>query len=252
MTSDQHEPSETAHRPGHVADLWRGLRIGGASNARGRCARSRRQANESATIHARSPVMGLERYCETGLSTQGPIAVTAIPQRLPRGVRALKPLLPRSGRRTSRGHAGGRSSADVGGEPHPAGGVLVDQRLEGQIDADFLVGLHERRAGLRATEYEKLRRPQRHSCRGGSGVVIDAGENGHALGPYLGLERVHRFLRSEGARNSLQSVRRHDTSSSWVRSRYGPGFVGPVLSGSWRSRNPPSAPKGGVRFSAAG
>src|SRR5215831_6093428 len=49
------------------------------------------------------------------------------------------------------------------GQPNLAIRILPDQRLQWQVDADGLVGLHQRRARLGVAEHEHLGRPQRQA-----------------------------------------------------------------------------------------
>ncbi len=98
-----------------------------------------------------------------------------------RGVRAPRPSRPRAWRPPRRGRPAGDPARIVNGEPDLAGGVLIDQSLQGQVEADRLAFLHERRAGLGGAEDEQLGRPLRHSDCGGSRGMVDPREHGHAL-----------------------------------------------------------------------
>jgi hypothetical protein len=117
--------------------------------------------------------------------------------------------------------------ADVGAEPmalrnparvvvgksHFAGGILVDQHLQGQIDAYDLIGLHQRCAAARVAKNEQLSRPQRHADSRRASRMIDPREHGQPLRLNLGFEPIHGLLGSVIAGDGRQSVYRHGASS---------------------------------------
>ena len=63
------------------------------------------------------------------------------------------------------------------GEPHFASGILVYQRLQGQIDAGDLVRLHQWGAAARVAKNQKFSRAQLHADGGGTCRMIDAREH---------------------------------------------------------------------------
>src|ERR1700733_8784821 len=97
----------------------------------------------------------------------------------------------------------------VVGNPRLPGGVLPDQDLEGQIDADGLLRLHQRRAAFGVAEDQEIGRVEAQTDRSGAGRMIDMGEFCQALAFYLRLEPVHRFHWPVLARYGYQSLCGH-------------------------------------------
>jgi hypothetical protein len=108
--------------------------------------------------------------------------------------------------------ASGKPARLVIGEPGLAGFVLPDKRLERQIDADRLCGLHQRCAGAWIAEDDDLGGSQRHSdlCR--SRRVVDAREDRYATACDRGSDAVHRLLWSMAAWADCHSNRCHARS----------------------------------------
>src|SRR5258708_3640629 len=108
----------------------------------------------------------------------------------------------------------GKPARVVVGQPNLARCVLINERFQRQIYPYRLVSLHQRCAALGVAEDEELGRPQRQADRGGSGRVVDSGEHGHAKRFDFGLQPIHGLLRTEVARYSRQTTRRHDQPSA--------------------------------------
>src|ERR1700716_1268954 len=97
----------------------------------------------------------------------------------------------------------------VVGQPSGARRVLPDHSLEWKIDAERLSRLHQRCAGLCIAEDQEFCWPQRQPDGSRARGVINMGKDRHSPGPDLGLEPVHRFLRSIATFDRNQSICGH-------------------------------------------
>src|SRR5262245_7094980 len=98
-----------------------------------------------------------------------------------------------------------------------AGLVLPHQSLQWQIDAQSLSCLHQWCAGLGIAKDQEFRRPQRQSDCSCARSVVNMGVDGQSPCPNLGLEPVHRFLRSISAFDRDQPICGHSLASRTVR-----------------------------------
>src|SRR5690242_11459422 len=82
----------------------------------------------------------------------------------------------------------------VVGQPGFAFRILPNERFQWQIDSNFLVGLHERRARLGITEDQELGWSQLEADLRGSSRMINACKYCQALSCGLSLEPFHRLF----------------------------------------------------------
>jgi len=84
--------------------------------------------------------------------------------------------------------------------------VLPNQSLEREVNADELIGAHQRRSALGIAEDSEVRRWQTHiglySLRG----MIHVSKRGEAFCFHCGFEPLHRLLRTESALNCNHSM----------------------------------------------
>ena len=80
------------------------------------------------------------------------------------------------------------------GDPDAAARIFPDERLQWQVDAGSLVGLHQWRSCRRIAEDQQLGRSKWHADGRGAGGMVDARKDRDALGLQAGLQAVDRHL----------------------------------------------------------
>ena len=95
------------------------------------------------------------------------------------------------------------------GDPDLAVGIFPGERLHGEVDPADLVLLHQGSAGIRIAENQELGRPERETCPGGPGAVVDAGEDREPRGLDDGDQGVDRIADGAAAEDSVQSMLDH-------------------------------------------
>src|SRR6267142_5116628 len=102
----------------------------------------------------------------------------------------------------------------VVGQPYMAFGILPNQGLQRQVNANGLCRLHQRCAAFRAAEDQEVRGTQGHTNLGGAGGMVDMSEDRHALRFDGSLEPLHGLFRSVAALDCDQSVSIHGFRSN--------------------------------------
>jgi hypothetical protein len=88
--------------------------------------------------------------------------------------------------------------------------ILPDQRLQRQVQADALIGLHQGRAGARVAEDQQKGRPKLQTDGRRAGGMVDAREDLDALGLQHGLQPRQGFRRRMSALKGDQAAVVHE------------------------------------------